>query len=101
MNILFITSSEFSIPCLNKITNSEHQLVGIVTRPDKPEGRGRKIKSCIIKEYAARNNIKCFDPVDLKDVSPTWVGSPPPASNSSAREMKSVHPSCSFWASGQ
>ncbi|NVM04663.1 MAG: methionyl-tRNA formyltransferase [Candidatus Helarchaeota archaeon] len=66
MNILFMTSSEFSIPCLDRIIRSDHKLVGIVTHPDKPKGRERKIKKSIIKEYSERNNIICLNPVDLK-----------------------------------
>ncbi len=62
-----MTSSGFSVPCLEKIIRSKHKLIGIVTHTDKPEGRGRKIKKGVIKEYAERNNITCLAPVDLKD----------------------------------
>ena len=68
MKILFMTSEEFSIPCMDRIIDSNHRLLAIVTRPDKPEGRGRKIKQSIIKKYALKNNIKCFTPIDLNNI---------------------------------
>jgi methionyl-tRNA formyltransferase len=62
-----MSSSEIALPTLDRILNSEHKLVGIVTRPDKPEGRGKIIKKCIVKEYANKNDIICFDPIDLNE----------------------------------
>ncbi|MCK4966780.1 methionyl-tRNA formyltransferase [bacterium] len=67
LKVIFLSSTEFAIPSLDKILESRHELAGIVTRPDKPRGRGRKYEKSILKDYASKHSIPCFDPVDLRD----------------------------------
>ncbi|MFC1558341.1 methionyl-tRNA formyltransferase [candidate division KSB1 bacterium] len=67
LKVLFLSSTEFAIPSLDKVLKSRHKLAGIVTRPDKPMGRGRKFEKSILKDYASKHSIPCLDPIDLKD----------------------------------
>jgi methionyl-tRNA formyltransferase len=58
---------EFAVPCLEAIHNSEHQVAGVVTAPDKLGGRGMKqIISSPVKKYAEENDMKVLQPLNLK-----------------------------------
>ena len=57
---------EFSIPCLDSLNKSHHEIVGVVTATDKPAGRGKKIKSSAVKNYAVKNNLNLIQPDKLK-----------------------------------
>ena len=48
---------EFSVPCLDILNKSNHQVVGVVTATDKPAGRGKKLKSSAVKYYAVENEL--------------------------------------------
>jgi len=52
MNILFFGAGAFGLPALEALKNSSHRLLGIVTTPDKPRGRGRKVTASPLKEWA-------------------------------------------------
>jgi methionyl-tRNA formyltransferase len=67
MNIVFFGTPDFAIPSLDIINKSEHKVVAVVTAPDKERGRGRKVSYSPIKDYAIKNNIKCIQPISLKD----------------------------------
>lgn len=58
---------DFSIPSLEKIFQSDHKLIAIVTAPDKERGRGQKLSFTPVKEFALKNNIPLFQPDRLKD----------------------------------
>ena len=66
LRILFMGTPEFSVPMLEAIHKSKHDLAGVVTAVDKPAGRGRKINESAVKKYAIRNDIPVFQPVNLK-----------------------------------
>lgn len=67
MKILFMGTPEFAVPCLEALINSEHKIVGAVTQPDKPAGRGHKLTPPPVKVCAQENGIKVFQPETLKD----------------------------------
>ena len=68
LKILFFGTPEFAVPSLLKIIHSNHQIVGVVTQPDKPRGRGKKVFPSPIKEVALRYNLSpIFQPETLKD----------------------------------
>ena len=67
MKILFMGTPEFAVPSLTLIYESAHELVGVVTAPDKPVGRGLKIKPSPIKQKALEFDLQLFQPIDLKD----------------------------------
>lgn len=58
---------EFAVASLDAIAKSSHQIVAVITVPDKEAGRGKKIKFSAVKEYAIENNIKILQPEKLKD----------------------------------
>ncbi len=58
---------EFAVASLDAVVNSKHEIVAVVTVPDKKAGRGKKLKYSAVKEYALENNIKVLQPVKLKD----------------------------------
>ena len=61
-------TAEFGIPTL-KVLNDNYNLDAIITNYDKPSGRGLKIKFSPVKKFAISNNIKYFQPKNLKDQS--------------------------------
>jgi len=66
MNIIFMGTPEFAVPCLNKLINSRNEIVGIVCQPDKPKGRGRKITSSPVKSLAKKMTIPLLQPEKIK-----------------------------------
>ncbi|MGB0423763.1 MAG: methionyl-tRNA formyltransferase [Flavobacteriales bacterium] len=66
MKVVFMGTPEFAVASLDKIHNSEHEVVAVVTAPDKPSGRGRKLKGSAVKEYALEQNIPVLQPPKLK-----------------------------------
>lgn len=67
VRILFMGTSEFAIPSLDKISKSEYELIGVITQPDKPTGRHYKLTPPKVKEFANKLNIKVWQPISLKD----------------------------------
>ena len=57
---------EFAVASLDKINGSEHEVVAVVTAPDKPSGRGRKLKGSAVKDYAIEQSIPVLQPPKLK-----------------------------------
>jgi methionyl-tRNA formyltransferase len=67
MRIVFMGTPEFAVPSLVKLTESSHIVVGIVTRPDRPKGRGLQVAFSPVKQEALRQNIPILQPEDLGD----------------------------------
>lgn len=67
MKIVFFGTPDFAIPSLKILHESEHEIVGVVTAPDKPRGRGRSLSPTPIKQFAVKNGIKVLTPEKLKD----------------------------------
>ncbi len=68
MKIIFMGTPHFAVASLNKILLSEHEVLAVVTVPDKPQGRGQKLKASPIKETALNHGIPVLQPEDLNDV---------------------------------
>ncbi|HJJ48294.1 MAG TPA: methionyl-tRNA formyltransferase [Methanocorpusculum sp.] len=66
MRILFMGTPEYAIPTLVRLI-SEHEVIGVVTRADKPSGRGHKLTPSPVKVCAMDHNIPVFQPEDMKD----------------------------------
>lgn len=58
---------EFAVPSLQALLKSHHEVVGVVTSPDKPRGRGRIVSPSPVKKLALERNLLLFQPEDLKD----------------------------------
>lgn len=65
MRILFLGSGEFAIPTLRSISNEGHDIVMVVSQPDKPRGRGRDLSSTPLKEEAQRLGLPVVTPADV------------------------------------
>ncbi|MBT5230093.1 MAG: methionyl-tRNA formyltransferase [Methylococcales bacterium] len=66
MRILFAGTPDFSVPPLQALIDSEHEVCGVYTQPDRPSGRGRKLTASPVKAAALANNIPVFQPESLK-----------------------------------
>jgi len=62
--IIFMGSPEFALPALEAV--SSQSLLAVVTRPDRPSGRGLKLSPSAVKEWALQKGIKIFQPERLK-----------------------------------
>jgi methionyl-tRNA formyltransferase len=67
MRLLFFGTPQFARVALEKLLSSRHQVAGVVTAPDKPQGRGRKMKSPEVKKLALERGLEVLQPVKLKD----------------------------------
>ena len=62
MNIVFMGTPEFALPTLEKIYNSSHSILSVITQPDRPKGRGQKQVDSPIKKFALENNLPLLQP---------------------------------------
>ena len=67
MNIIFMGTPDFSIPSLITLIESKHNVLAVVTAPDKQRGRGRKVSFTPVKEFAIKNNLPVLQPERLKN----------------------------------
>ncbi|HNX29007.1 MAG TPA: methionyl-tRNA formyltransferase [Syntrophomonadaceae bacterium] len=66
MRIVFMGTSQFAVPTLGKLIDSPYEVVGIVTQPDRPKGRGNKVAASPVKEKAISHDISVFQPARIK-----------------------------------
>lgn len=67
MKVVFMGTSEFAVPSLTKIIEAGYPVIGVVTQPDRPSGRGKKLKPSPVKETAAGLGIEVFQPQRIRD----------------------------------
>jgi methionyl-tRNA formyltransferase len=67
MRILFIGTGDIGMPALQALLKSEHEVVGVVTQPDKPVGRAQTIEPPPIKKALAATKIRVLQPARIKD----------------------------------
>ncbi len=67
MRIIFMGTPEFSVPCLQALINSNNEVVGVFTQPDKPKGRGYEMTPPPVKVCAIEHNIPVFQPVTMRN----------------------------------
>ena len=67
MKIVFWGTPEYSLRSLEVINNSNHELVGVITQPDKKRSRGNKLIPSPVKQYAIKNNILVMSPNQIKN----------------------------------
>lgn len=67
MRIIFMGTPDFSVPTLEALVASEHEVAAVVTQPDKPKGRGKEIHMSPVKECALKHNIPVYQPVRARD----------------------------------
>jgi len=66
LRIVFMGTPEFAVSSLDATFHSEHEVVGVVTVPDKPAGRGQKLQQSAVKQYAVEKNIPVLQPEKLR-----------------------------------
>ncbi|MFM8541523.1 MAG: methionyl-tRNA formyltransferase [Nitrospira sp.] len=67
MRIVFMGTPEFAVPSLNALLDSPHDVVGVVTQPDRPKGRGQDLATSPIKQLALERGVPILQPLKMKD----------------------------------
>jgi methionyl-tRNA formyltransferase len=78
LRIVFMGTPEFAVASLQVLVENEYQVVGVITAPDKPSGRGQMLSETAVKQYATSKGLKILQPEKLK--SPEFV-----------EELKNLH----------
>lgn len=66
MKIVFMGTPEFAVPSLKRLID-EYNVTAILTQPDKPKGRGKKMAYSAVKEEGLKHEIPIYQPIKLKD----------------------------------
>lgn len=66
MNIVFMGTPDFAVPCLKALVESKHVVQAVFTQPDKPRGRGNKFIPTPVKKYALECDIPVYQPISLR-----------------------------------
>lgn len=66
LRIVFAGTPDFAARHLQALIDSEHQVIATYTMPDRPAGRGKKLKASEVKQLAVENNIDVYQPESLK-----------------------------------
>lgn len=67
IRIVFMGTPEFAVPSLDILFQNGYNIVGVITVPDKPAGRGKKLKYSAVKQYSLKHNLNILQPTNLKD----------------------------------
>ncbi len=67
LKIVFMGTPEFAVPMLETLYKSNHEIVGVVTAPDKPAGRGMQVSESDVKKCALKHELKILQPEKLKN----------------------------------
>ncbi|MEH6405828.1 MAG: methionyl-tRNA formyltransferase [Leeuwenhoekiella sp.] len=67
LRIVFMGTPDFAVASLKAIVEAKYNVVGVITAPDRPAGRGQKLRESAVKEYAAGHNLKVLQPTNLKN----------------------------------
>ena len=67
LRIVFMGTPEFAVGTLKLLVENAYQIVGVITAPDKPAGRGQKLHQSDVKKYALSQNLTLLQPTNLKD----------------------------------
>jgi methionyl-tRNA formyltransferase len=69
IKIVFLGTPDFAVASLDRLVNEGFDIVGVVTAPDKPAGRGQQMHESAVKKYALAKGLKLLQPTKLKDES--------------------------------
>ncbi len=67
LNILFMGTPDFAQESLKSLVENDYKVIGVVTNPDKPKGRGMKLVASPVKEYALEKNIPVYQPIKVRN----------------------------------
>lgn len=68
LNIIFMGTPDFAKESLETIYNAGHNILAVVTNPDRPKGRGMKLIASPVKEFAIEKSIKVFQPEKIREI---------------------------------
>lgn len=69
MRIVFMGTPDFAVPCLQRLIDCGHEVTGVFTQPDKPQGRKMILTPPPVKMLATQNSIPVYQPLKMKDGS--------------------------------
>lgn len=69
MKIVFMGTPDFSVPTLRALMDSRHEVIAVVTQPDKPKGRGKEVQMTPVKEAALERGIPVYQPARARDAA--------------------------------
>lgn len=67
LRIVFMGTPDFAVTILDRLIEENYNIVGVITAPDKPAGRGRKLNESSVKKYAREKKLFILQPTNLKD----------------------------------
>ena len=67
MRVLFMGTPDFARESLESLYENNHEIIGVVTNPDKPKGRGMKMICSPVKEFAIEKNMNVYQPIKVKN----------------------------------
>ncbi|WP_298904673.1 methionyl-tRNA formyltransferase [uncultured Psychroserpens sp.] len=67
LKIIFMGTPDFAVATLKALVDNNYNIVGVITAPDKPSGRGRKLNQSAVKKYAIAHNLNVLQPTNLKN----------------------------------
>ena len=67
LRIVYMGTPDFAVEALRQLVEGGYNVVGVITMPDKPAGRGHKIQYSPVKQYALEQNLPLLQPEKLKD----------------------------------
>jgi methionyl-tRNA formyltransferase len=67
MRIVFMGTPDFAVASLRALLDADFDIVGVITAPDKPAGRGQKLSESAVKKFAIEKGLTIFQPIKLKD----------------------------------
>lgn len=66
LRIVFMGTPDFAVATLKALLDNNYNVVGVITAPDRKAGRGQKLKSSAVKEFAQKHNLNILQPTNLK-----------------------------------
>lgn len=67
LNIVFMGTPDFAVATLKTLIENDYNIVGVITAPDRPAGRGQKLNQSAVKKYAVTQNLPILQPTNLKN----------------------------------
>ncbi|WP_299107454.1 methionyl-tRNA formyltransferase [uncultured Winogradskyella sp.] len=66
LRIVFMGTPDFAVATLKALIDHNYKVVGVITAPDRPAGRGQKLRASAVKEFALEHNLNILQPTNLK-----------------------------------
>ena len=67
LRIIFMGTPDFAVATLSQLVEADYAIVGVITAPDRPAGRGKKLQQSAVKKYAIEKSLTVLQPTNLKN----------------------------------